>query len=143
MACYKDKCEIHQNSKDNGYYPKKPGQRQYHQIAATESGQHMKLNVKILGQLTKAIINSGITGNFMSPECKEKLRIPGQIKTEPIPITGLNRELFKEKLDQETGDLTIDINDHKEMINFNVMKLGKYKIMLGIPWLSKHNPEIN
>jgi hypothetical protein len=45
------------------------------------------------------MINSGITRNFMSPEYKEKLRIPGQIKTEPIPIMGLNGELFKEKLD--------------------------------------------
>jgi hypothetical protein len=59
----------------------------------------MKLNVKILGQLTRAIINSGATRNFISPEYKEKLRIPGQIKTEPIPIMGLNGELFKEKLD--------------------------------------------
>jgi hypothetical protein len=56
---------------------------------------------------------------------------------------GLNGELFEEKLDQETGDLIIDINNHKEIINFNVMKLGKYKIVLRIPWLSKHNPEIN
>jgi hypothetical protein len=56
---------------------------------------------------------------------------------------GLNRELFKEKLDQETGDLIIDINNHKEMINFNMMKLGKYEIMLRIPWLSKHNLEID
>jgi hypothetical protein len=101
------------------------------------------LNIKILGQLTKAIINSGATGNFMLPECKEKLRIPGQIKTEPIPIMGLNGELFKEKLDQETGDLTIDINNHEEIINFNMIKLGKYEIMLRILWLSKHNPEIN
>jgi hypothetical protein len=76
-------------------------------------------------------------------EYKEKLRIPGQIKTEPVPIMGLNGELFEEKLDQEIGDLTIDINDHKEMISFNIMKLGKYKIVLRIPWLSKHNPEIN
>jgi hypothetical protein len=59
----------------------------------------MKLNVKILGQLTKAIINLGATRNFMLPEYKEKLRIPGQIKTEPVPIMGLNGELFKEKLD--------------------------------------------
>jgi hypothetical protein len=59
----------------------------------------MKLNIKILGQSTKVMINSGVTGNFMSPECKEKLRILGQIKTEPIPIMGLNGELFKEKLD--------------------------------------------
>jgi hypothetical protein len=103
----------------------------------------MKLNIKILSQSTKAIINSGATGNFILPEYKEKLRIPGQIKTEPVPIMGLNGELFKEKLDQETGDLTININNHEEMINFNIIKLGKYKIMLGIPWLSKHNPEID
>jgi hypothetical protein len=45
------------------------------------------------------MINSGTTGNFMLLECKEKLRIPGQIKTEPIPIIGLNGELFEEKLD--------------------------------------------
>jgi hypothetical protein len=45
------------------------------------------------------MINLGATGNFMLPECKEKLRIPGQIKTEPVPIMGLNGELFKEKLD--------------------------------------------
>jgi hypothetical protein len=89
------------------------------------------------------MINSGITRNFILPEYKEKLRIPGQIKTEPVPIIGLNGELFEEKLDQETGDLIIDINNYKEIINFNVIKLGKYKIMLGILWLSKHNPEIN
>jgi hypothetical protein len=76
-AYYKDKYEIHQNGKDNRYYPKKPGQRQYCQIAVTKLGQYMKLNIKILGQLTKAIINSGVTGNFMSPEYKEKLRILG------------------------------------------------------------------
>jgi hypothetical protein len=77
MAYYKDKCEIYQNSKDNGYYPKKPRQRQHCQIAATKLRQHMKLNIKILGQSTKAIIDLGVTRNFMSPECKEKLRIPG------------------------------------------------------------------
>jgi hypothetical protein len=55
----------------------------------------------------------------------------------------LNGELFKEKLDQKTRDLTIDINNYEEMINFDVTKLGKYKIVLRILWLSKHNPEID
>jgi hypothetical protein len=45
------------------------------------------------------MINSGATGNFILPEYKEKLRILGQIKTEPVPIIGLNGELFEEKLD--------------------------------------------
>jgi hypothetical protein len=56
---------------------------------------------------------------------------------------GLNRELFDKKLDQETGVLIIDINNYKEIINFNMIKLGKYKIILRILWLSKHNLEIN
>jgi hypothetical protein len=94
------------------------------------------LNVKILGQLTKAIINLGVTRNFILPECKEKLRIPGQIKPESVPIIGLNGELFKEKLDQETGDLAIDINNHEEMINFDMMKLGRVSVGLGV----KKNP---
>ena len=59
-------------------------------------------------------------GNFMLLQYKEKLRILGKTKIIPIPITRLNGELFEEKLDQETRDLTIDINNHKEIINFNM-----------------------
>lgn len=29
------------------------------------------------------------------------------------------------------------------MINFDVTKLGDYDIVLGIPWLRQHNPEVN
>ena len=67
------------------------------------------------------MINSGVTKNFMLPQYKEKLRILGKTKVTPIPIIGLNGELFKEKLDQETGDLAIDINNYKEIINFNII----------------------
>ena len=67
----------------------------------------------------------------------------GKTKKEPIPITRLNRELFEEKLNQETGELIIIINNYKKLINFDITKLGKYKVVLGIPWLSKHNPEID
>ena len=103
----------------------------------------MKITVKIFGQSTRAMIDSGATGNFMSPECKERLRILGRTKKEPVPITGLNGELFEEKLNQETGELAITIDNHKEMMNFDVTKLGKYEVVLGIPWLSKHNLEID
>ena len=34
------------------------------------------------------------------------------------------------------------INKHFEMINFDVAKLGQDNIILGIPWLWRHNPEI-
>jgi hypothetical protein len=37
----------------------------------------------------------------------------------------------------------MDIDSHKEIISFDIIKLGKYKVVLGIPWLSKHNLEID
>ena len=67
----------------------------------------------------------------------------GKIKKEPIPITRLNKELFKKKLNQEIGELTIMINNYKELMNFDVIKLRKYEVVLGIPWLSRHNLEID
>jgi hypothetical protein len=32
----------------------------------------------------------------MLPDCKERLRIQGQTKPEPVPIKGLNGEVFEE-----------------------------------------------
>ena len=68
----------------------------------------------------------------MSPEYKEQLRILGKTKKEPIPITRLNRELFEEKLNQEIGELVIIINNYKKLINFDIIKLRKYKVVLRI-----------
>src|SRR6185312_11942985 len=47
------------------------------------------------------------------------------------------------------GDIThvvklhMDIKGHKEKILFYVTKLGKYDIILGKPWLTDHNPNID
>ena len=35
------------------------------------------------------------------------------------------------------------INNYKELMNFDVIKLRKYEVVLGIPWLSRHNLEID
>jgi len=32
---------------------------------------------------------------------------------------------------------------HMERIRINVCKLGRTKVILGMPWLAAHNPEIN
>ncbi|OWT42257.1 reverse transcriptase (RNA-dependent DNA polymerase) domain-containing protein [Pochonia chlamydosporia 170] len=37
----------------------------------------------------------------------------------------------------------MDIKGHKEKILFYVTKLGKYDIILGKPWLTDHNPNVN
>jgi hypothetical protein len=60
-----------------------------------------------------------------------------------VPIKGLNSKVFEEQLDQEIGQIAININGHKKIINFNVTKLGVYNVVLRIPWLRQYNPDIN
>ena len=39
--------------------------------------------------------------------------------------------------------LNMEIKGHKEKMLFYVTKLGKYDIILGKPWLTDHNPNVN
>jgi RNase H-like domain found in reverse transcriptase/Reverse transcriptase (RNA-dependent DNA polymerase)/Integrase zinc binding domain/Chromo (CHRromatin Organisation MOdifier) domain/Integrase core domain len=39
--------------------------------------------------------------------------------------------------------LVMEIKGHREKMLFYVTKLGKYKIILGKPWLTDHNPDVN
>jgi hypothetical protein len=35
------------------------------------------------------------------------------------------------------------IGDHFEVINFDITSLGEYDVVLGVPWLRKHNLAID
>jgi hypothetical protein len=40
-------------------------------------------------------------------------------------------------------DLDLHINGKKHTEQFLITELGNQKVILGLPWLQKHNPEIN
>jgi hypothetical protein len=40
-------------------------------------------------------------------------------------------------------DLDLHVNSKKHMEQFLITGLGNQKVILGLPWLQKHNPEIN
>lgn len=148
--CCDDNCLIHWRAKDECYYPipprrmRQPKWKPEQQLAATVYGKHMKLEVQILGQSTIAMIDSGATGNFMSPRCQEELKILGREKPEVIPMTGIDgKPLGGKGLTTETGWIPMVVGDHFEMINFDVTELGQHSVILGIPWLKKHNPTID
>lgn len=114
------------------------------EIKATAHGRHFKIEADILGSKVQIMIDSGATGNFMDPKIKEGLQILGRKKPTSVPLTGLNGEkLSEEGITEETGWLPMIIDKHFEMINFDVAKLGRDDVILGIPWLRKHNPEIH
>jgi hypothetical protein len=94
-------------------------------------------------RLTTVMIDSGAAGNFMSPEYRNRYKIQGATKPKVVPIIGLNGESLGPRITHESGPLPIVIRDYFEIINFDVTLLGEYDIILGVPWLRKHNPDIN
>ena len=73
---------------------------------------HLKLEACILSQLTKVIINSGATGNYISPDFKTHLGLLGIKKAQPEPISGLNSKNLGSYLSEESGLVHIAVLGH-------------------------------
>ena len=143
-ACYEDSCIVHFEPKE--YYPNPRRQRQPRwqaNLSATQRGYHLKFITPILGQSAKVMVDSGATGNYMDPRFKEQLGILGIEKARPEPISGLNGENLGGHLTVESGFVPMAVASHLERMNFDVTPLGQYDVVLGIPWLRNHNPEID
>jgi hypothetical protein len=96
------------------------------------------------GKLVFIMIDSGATGNFISPECMDRLRLRGVQKEEPKPISGLSgEELGPQILTVESGVITLVVKGRQNELSLDVFPLGQYDIVLGIPWLEDHNPDID
>lgn len=106
-------------------------------------GAHLRIKAHILQKPVSVLIDSGCTGIFMSPLCAQWIKIRPIQKLEIQPVLGLHGEVLSNGITHESGNQVLNIKGHVEVINFNVMPLGKYDIVLGIPWLKKHNPEVD
>ena len=90
----------------------------------------------------QAIIDLEATRNFVDPVTQVKLGLEQVVKPYSVPLTRLDGSMGQQ-LTYETRLLTTVIWDHIEQLNFNIAKLGGYEVVFGIPWLRKHNPQIN
>ena len=90
------------------------------------------------------MINLGVIGNFINLAFIRKLGILGKIKIVPKLIIGLNREnLGTLLIITKLGPVLIVILEYIKYLNFNIMLMGWYNIVLGILWLRNHNLIIN
>jgi hypothetical protein len=90
------------------------------------------------------IINSGVIGNFINLVFIKKLGILGKIKAVSKLIIGLNREnLGTLLIITKLGPVLIVILGYLKYLNFDIILIGQYNVVLGIPWLRNYNPVIN
>jgi len=95
------------------------------------------------GVSVKALLDSGATGLFMSKRLAERQGFKLEKLDKPIKVRNIDGS------DNKGGSITheVEVNlyyrGHIERVRMNVCELGKTEVILGMPWLAAHNPEIN
>jgi len=90
------------------------------------------------------MIDSGVTGNFASRDLVRSLGLPTRRKKEQYDLQIADGStLLIGRIDEETHSLPVIIRRHHEELTFDVVRIATHYIILGIPWLKKHNLVIN
>jgi len=91
----------------------------------------------------KVLLDSGATGMFMDREIAKKhgfkmTKLERPLKVKNVDGTENSRGNIMYKV-----EVNIFYKNHMERIRMDVCNLGKTEVILGMPWLQAHNPEIN
>jgi len=95
------------------------------------------------GITVKALLDSSATGMFMDKKMTAKHGIKLQ-KLERL-VTVKNIDGTNNSGEAITHQVKVNVyyKNHIERIRIDVCDLGRINIILGMPWLQAHNPEIN
>jgi len=95
------------------------------------------------GVTVKALLDSRVTGLFMSKKLAERQGFKLEKLDKPIKVRNVDGS------DNRGGSITheVEVNlyyrGHVERVRMDVCELGKIEVILGISWLVAHNSEIN
>jgi len=101
-----------------------------------------KLNMH-KGITVKALLDSNAIGMFMDKRMAARHGFKLQKLDRPIMVRNLNGTNNSRGAIIYQIECNIYYKDYVERIRMDVCDLGKTEIILGIPWLAAHNPEIN
>ena len=95
------------------------------------------------GVTVKVLLDSGVTGIFMDKKFMEehgfKLeKLDQLIEVKNVDGTNNSRENITHEL-----ECNVYYRGHHERLRMDICNLGRTKMILGMPWLVAHNPEIN
>ena len=91
---------------------------------------------------TTALIDCGATGNFIDPSLVNRLLLPSQAI---LPLLAFNIDGTVNKQGWITAATTVHCQaaDFKDNLMLMIVGLGQSQVILGMPWLTKHNPHID
>jgi hypothetical protein len=105
----------------------------------------IKLSVQLNRHWMKALVDSGSQESYVSAQAVFKAGLRPLQKQTSYPLHVANGQPMPEeaKITHEVTGVTLSIQDHQEKMTFDVFGLATHDIILGLPWLRKHNPQID
>ena len=90
------------------------------------------------------MIDSGASQCFINLSLVRELGIPLVRLREPIALDVADgRPIESGAITHKTSPASMIVGRHHEKIHFFVTNIGHHSIILGTPWLKKHNPQIH
>ena len=88
-------------------------------------------------------MDSGATGLVMSSEFARKQGFKLKRLDRPMYVRNVDGLLNKEGPIEHTVEVNIYYQGHRERTEIDVIGGQKWTVILGMPWLARHNPEID
>ena len=95
------------------------------------------------GVVVKALLDSGATGLFMDTTFAREKRFKMERMKNPLLVKNVDRTVNVGGAITHQVECNMFFKGHVERVRMNAYNLGKTEVILGIPWLVAHNPEIN
>ena len=91
----------------------------------------------------KLMIDCGIEGDFINQTYAMLMGIKKMALAKPIMVKNIDGTINRMGTITHYVNVTLEISERKWNKQLYVTKLGKQRIILGIPWLKRENPDIN
>ena len=95
------------------------------------------------GISVKALLDSGATGIFADKKFVERNGFKLEKLERPVRIRNVDGTGNSGGLVTHEIEVNVYYQGHVERMRLDVCNLGKTEVILGMPWLAAHNPEIN
>ena len=118
-------------------------------LASTSANCSFQLQVELqttdtqLTKSTKALLDCRATGLFMGKDFAEQEQIETKKLSVPIPVRNIDGTLNEAGPITEVADMVLRYQNHSERMVFAVTATRGEDIILGLPWLKEHNPEVD
>jgi len=91
----------------------------------------------------RALLDTSATGMFIDKRMAARHGFKLQKLERPIMVRNVNRTNNSGGAIIYQVECNVYYKDHVERMRIDVYDLGKTEVILGMPWLVAHNPEIN